>query len=301
MRLGRLRQRRVSLNKRLAAEISAATGIPFDLAHAQAASGGCIHHGHILTGRCGRKFFVKSNRADRLDLFTAEAEGLCELTNAHCLHIPQPIAWAADQDNAWLILEYLPLASHGDAAALGQTLAALHRHTEPRFGWRRDNHIGNTPQPNAWHDDWICFWREQRLGFQLDLARHNSAPDSLIKACRAVASHLPELFADYRPVASLLHGDLWGGNAAFVNAAPCLFDPAVYYGDREADIAMTELFGGFGPAFYAAYQAAWPLNPGYARRRDLYNLYHLLNHFNLFGGSYGQQAEHSARRLCAPA
>ncbi len=283
----------------LAADISAATGIPFEIADEQDAGGGGIHHGRILKGRCGRIFFVKLNRADRLDLFEAEADGLHELAATGCFRVPKPVSSGADRNTAWLILEYLPLSSRGDAAALGQSLASLHRHTQPRFGWRRDNHIGSTLQQNDWNDDWIAFWREHRLGFQLGIARCNGAPASLIHACQAIISHLPDLFADYRPVASLIHGDLWSGNAAYTNGAPCVFDPAVYYGDREADIAMTELFGGFSHAFYTAYRAAWPLDPGYERRRDLYNLYHLLNHYNLFGGGYGRQAEQSAKRLLA--
>lgn len=287
------------LNAHLAAAITAATGTPFEPAGTQEVSGGCINRGQILSGHCGRRYFVKTHRADRLDLFEAEADGLQALAATATLRVPAPIAWGAHQDNAWLILEYLPLQSHGDAAAMGRALAALHRHTQTRFGWHRDNHIGSTPQINAWADDWIHFWRERRLGFQLDLARRHGATASLVKAVTAVADNLPALFADYRPVPSLLHGDLWSGNAAFTEGTPCVFDPAVYYGDREADIAMTELFGGFSPAFYAAYQTAWPLDPGYAHRRELYNLYHLLNHYALFGGSYGHQAEHCARRLAA--
>lgn len=285
--------------KALSTAISAATGAPFECIDEREAGGGCINRGLILSGRCGRRFFVKLNRSGCLDLFEAEAEGLHALAASQALRIPVPITWGTEGDTAWLILEYLPLSPRGDFAALGRALANLHRQTQPRFGWHRNNHIGATPQHNDWNPDWIDFWRIQRLGFQRDLARHNGAPASLINACDAVASRLPELLADYQPSASLLHGDLWGGNAAFVNGAPCVFDPAVYYGDRETDIAMTELFGSFSHDFYAAYQDAWPLDPGYARRRDLYTLYHLLNHFNLFGGSYGRQAEQCAARLRA--
>ncbi len=283
----------------IAADISAATRIPFSIADTQEVGGGSIHRSQVIKGHCGRAFFVKINRADRIDLFEAETHGLRELARSGCIRVPEPIALGSNKEAAWLVLEHLALSSHGDATALGRALASLHRCTAPRFGGQRDNYIGSTLQPNAWDDDWITFWREHRLGFQLEIARRNGAPDSLIKASHAVINRLPDLFADYRPVPSLLHGDLWSGNAAYINHAPCLFDPAVYYGDREADIAMTELFGGFSPTFYAAYREAWPLDPGYERRRTLYNLYHLLNHYNLFGGSYGKQAEQGALAILA--
>lgn len=289
----------MSLIDDLAVTIAATTGLPFQPVHQQQASGGCINQNLILSGHCGRRFFIKLNRADHLDAFEAEADGLHELAQTQALRVPRALGWGTHRDKAWLILEYLPLTPHGDAVALGHGLATLHRNIHTHFGWKRDNFIGNTPQPNAWSTDWVDFWREQRLGHQLALARHDGAPARLLSACADVAAALPELFADYRPVASLLHGDLWGGNTAFCDRAPCLFDPASYYGDRETDIAMTELFGGFSPAFYAAYQASWPLKPGYPLRRKLYNLYHILNHHHLFGGSYAQQAESLCQQILA--
>lgn len=263
--------------------------------------GGCINHSLTLSGDCGRRFFIKLNHADRLDTFEAEADGLRTLARASALRVPQPITYGRHRNNAWLILEYLPLTPQGDAAALGRGLAALHRNTHTHFGWERDNFIGRTSQPNAWHSDWIAFWREQRLNPQRTLARQDGAPESLLTACAHVAAALPDLFADYRPIPALLHGDLWAGNAAFCDHAPCVFDPAIYYGDREADLAMTELFGGFSPAFYAAYHTAWPLDPGYPLRRKLYNLYHILNHHHLFGGAYARQAEALCRQILAEA
>ena len=188
-------------------------------------------------------------------------------------------------------MEFLELRSRGDFAALGRMLATLHRSHGDEFGWPRDNYIGATPQPNGRSASWRDFWRERRLGPQLALAKRHGYPIDI--------GNVGDLLDGHEPAPSLLHGDLWSGNAAFLaSGAPALFDPAVYYGDREADLAMTELFGGFPRQFYAAYEAAWPLAPGYERRKHLYNLYHLLNHLNLFGGGYLAQVR-SALRLLA--
>ena len=185
-----------------------------------------------------------------------------------------------------LELERLELASGGDYRALARMLAALHRTQSDRYGWPGDNYIGATPQPNGWSTDWVEFWRERRMKPQLALAASNGfAVDSgfLLEGLGKLIGH--------QPPASLLHGDLWSGNAGFHRGEPVIFDPAVYYGDREADLAMTELFGGFPREFYAAYDEAYPLPAGYAQRKHLYNLYHLLNHLNLFGGAYLGQVE----------
>ncbi len=189
---------------------------------------------------------------------------------------------------AVLSLEWLDLRSDGDYAALARMLARVHRHTGPRFGWERDNWIGLGPQRNGWSTDWPAFFEDKRLAPQLELARRKGYSFS-IPDVKALLAHRPE--------PSLLHGDLWRGNAGFVAQGPVLFDPAVYYGDREADLAMTELFGGFPPAFYASYREEWPLEPGYEERKHLYNLYHLLNHLNLFGPGYLGQVEASLRLL----
>lgn len=166
------------------------------------------------------------------------------------------------------------------------------------YGYVQDNFIGTTPQPNSWKDNWVDFWREQRLGFQLRLAQENGYGGRLQHLGQKLLDALPAFFAGYTPQPSLLHGDLWSGNHSFLaDGTPAVFDPAAYYGDREADLAMTELFGGYPADFYAAYRAAYPLDTGYAVRRDLYNLYHILNHANLFGGGYVRQAEQMMQRL----
>jgi len=183
---------------------------------------------------------------------------------------------------------------------LGRMLAHMHEHTGERYGWARDNFIGLTPQANAWHDDWIAFWETQRLRPQLELAHRNGYGDALAQQGDALLAALPALLGGHRPPAALLHGDLWSGNAgALADGTPVIFDPAAYYGDPEADLAMTELFGGFMPAFYEGYREARDVDYGYAVRKTLYNLYHVLNHLNLFGGTYLHQAERMMRQLLA--
>ncbi len=204
--------------------------------------------------------------------------------------------------SAFLVLEHLELGAGSDAAyrALGRQLAATHAHHGARFGWHRDNFIGATVQYNRESGSWAEFWQQQRLAPQLVLAAENGMRGNLQRLGDALLAALPRFFAGYAPAAALVHGDLWSGNAAFlVDGSPVVFDPAVYYGDREVDLAMTELFGEFPAAFYAAYREVAPLADGYEVRRTLYNLYHVLNHANLFGGGYAAQAERMIERLLA--
>jgi len=189
-------------------------------------------------------------------------------------------------------MEYIPLGGKDSGLKLGQQLAAMHRKSWDKFGWFRDNTIGSTPQPNTPTDNWVEFYREHRLRFQLDLAADNGG-NRLLDQGEHLMGSLDAFFPDYDPLPSLLHGDLWGGNySTDRDGNPVIFDPATYYGDREADIAMTELFGGFPNDFYSTYNQAWPLDAGYSTRKTLYNLYHVINHFNLFGGGYLSQADH---------
>jgi fructosamine-3-kinase len=282
----------------VAAAIARATGQPFTPAATEAAGGGSINRGYRLTdGR--RTFFVKVNRAGVRAMFEAEAEGLQALAAARALRVPVPVCHGEDTRSSWLVLEHLELrrGTTEQMAALGRGLAALHAARGPRFGWHRDNTIGSTPQPNAWHDSWPAFWRERRLRCQLELARRNGYGTAL-RESDALLDAVDALLAGHTPAPSLLHGDLWAGNAGCTaGGEPVVFDPACYYGDRETDLAMTVLFGGFPPAFHAAYEHAAPLAPGHAVRRELYNLYHVLNHLNLFGGGYLQQAAGMLGRL----
>lgn len=277
----------------LAEQIGAATGRPFRVEHHRPIGGGCINTATVLEGDTHR-YFVKFNAASRAAMFEAEAAGLRELADTNALRVPGPICWGVSGDTAYLVLEFLDLDSGNscDLARLGRGLAALHRATAARFGWEHDNTIGTTPQINTPSDDWIEFWGTHRLGYQLSLAQRNGYRGPLHRKGERLLAGLSHFFGAYSPQAALLHGDLWSGNySALAGGEPVIFDPAVYYGDREADIAMTELFGGFGPDFYSAYGADYPLDSGYPVRRQLYNLYHVLNHLNLFGAGYGRQAE----------
>ena len=230
--------------------------------------------------------FRKEAAAERADAFAAEADGL-EALRPH-IRVPQVLDHGLKGGRAFILLEQLDLQSGGDYAALGRMLAGLHRHSGPRFGWHRDNYIGLMPQQNGWCDDWLEFWRERRLRPQVERARENGFRVEMPRL---------DLLNHHRPPASLLHGDLWSGNAGFTAEGPVIYDPAVYYGDRETDLAMTELFGGFPREFYRAYNEVLPLDPGYDKRKHLYNLYHLLNHLNIFGGGYLGQVRDSLRRL----
>jgi fructosamine-3-kinase len=287
----------------VAASIARATGKAFQVDHADPVSGGCINQGFHLQGN-GREFFVKLNAASALTMFEAEATGLEEIAATGTVRVPLPTCAGSNRERAWLVLEYLPLSSGGPRAmeALGERLAAMHCTTQERFGWTRDNTIGSTPQSNAHLSDWSEFWRRHRLGYQLDLAARNGHSRELQRKGALLLEWVPNLFVGHRPAASLLHGDLWAGNAAATSDnEPVVFDPAVYYGDREVDLAMTVLFGGFPAEFYSAYESVWPLDPGHRERRDLYNLYHVLNHLNLFGGGYLRQALEMIDRLLAAA
>lgn len=272
------------------AHIVAATGQPFRLARIRS-GGGCINRTVVLEGE-GQLYFVKYNDASLLEMFSAEAEGLAALRETRTIRVPVPICSSANTEIAFLVLEYLPLEPAGTQAQerLGAALARLHRITQPHFGWHRTNTIGTIPQPNRPTADWIDFLREQRLGHQLRLAAKNGHRRLVAKGERLLAN-LDRFFGGYAVQPSLLHGDLWSRNVAQVGSEPVVFDPAIYFGDREADLAMTELFGGFTEEFYGAYCAAWPLASGYEVRRTLYNLYHILNHVNLFGSSYLGQAD----------
>lgn len=276
------------------------TGEPFRPRACAPVGGGCINQAYSLSGEDGRRFFVKVNAARFADVFEAEMDGLQALLEAGAIRAPRPLARGVDAGQAWLLMEWLALRAEGDAARAGSQLAELHRAPQPGWGWRRDNYIGSAPQANAARDTWVAFLRDQRLAPQLRMARANGAGRRLLDAGERLLADLDAFFAAYAPRPSLLHGDLWGGNHAYCEGgAPVIFDPAVYCGDREADIAMTELFGGFGERFYSAYREAWPLDAGYMARRELYNLYHVLNHFNLFGGGYARQAEGMLGRLHA--
>jgi protein-ribulosamine 3-kinase len=289
----------------IAAAISDAMRADFDLVAAEGVGGGCIHNAMRLEGETGdgrKRYFAKANEARFAPMFAAESDGLAALREAGALRVPRVILQGDDGDEAWLVLEWLDLAplDAGSGARLGEGLAAQHRLPQARFGWATDNFIGSTPQANGWSDDWLSFWRDKRLHAQLRLAARSRLPSRLIDRGERLLADCEAFYRAYRPAPSLLHGDLWSGNAAaLADGTPVVFDPAVYVGDREADIAMTELFGAFPSQFHAAYRGAWPLDAGYSVRRDFYNLYHLLNHANLFAGGYVRQSEQQVERVLA--
>jgi len=275
----------------ISAHISQVTGISFRPSQQRSLGGGCINAAASLSDG-QQTYFVKLNQAAQVAMFEAEAAGLAEMVASQTIRVPQPVCWGTVDNSAYLVLEWLEFGGRGGGTAwagMGRNLAAMHRTSSPNgFGWKMDNTIGSTPQPNPWMDDWTTFWQTHRIGFQFQLANRRGGffpkQDQLLDA-------IPKLLAGHDPQPSLVHGDLWSGNAAVTRTGePVIFDPATYYGDREVDLAMTELFGSFPSEFYQAYKNAFPLDSGYQQRKVLYNLYHILNHFNLFGGGYDSQA-----------
>ncbi len=281
--------------------IESSTQQPFYLLKTQAISGGDINRAYHLQAK-DQSYFVKLNRPEQRLMFESEAAGLQALAQAKSIRVPKAIAYGTTSDHAFLVLEYIELHSLTPISGrqLGERLAELHLQKQRYFGWHRDNTIGSTVQVNGQYQDWVKFWQEQRLGYQLKLAATKGYGPRLQTQGEKLCSKLNALFTDYHPQPSLVHGDLWGGNAAADDQGnPVIFDPACYFGDRETDLAMTELFGGFGTTFYQAYQSVFPLAPGYAQRKILYNLYHILNHLTLFGQSYLHQAEKMIDSLLA--
>ena len=285
--------------------IQDATRADYEVTSVEAVSGGCIHRAVKVSGEDagGKKsYFAKVNEEEKKGLFAAEAEGLEAIGKAGQMRVPKVIARGEEEEHSFLVLEWLDLAALDATSGpkLGEALAAQHRLPQDKFGWGRDNFIGSSPQVNGWSEDWLSFWRDKRLHAQLRLAAHNRLPSKMIDRGERLTTDCEVFFRTYSPLPSLLHGDLWGGNAAAIaGGIPVVFDPAVYVGDREADVAMTELFGGFPKEFRTAYGEAWPLDAGYAVRRNFYNLYHVLNHANLFAGDYVASATRSIEKLLA--
>ena len=289
--------------QQLGAVIAQATGQAFVPADQQAATGGDASQAFVLTGRDERRFFVKLDRPEAAPMLAAEAAGLEELAQSRSIRVPAVVAHGAFAERAYLVSEYIALR-RADRACLirfGEALSEMHGIVAPRHGWHRDNLLGATRQYNTPHGDWLEFWRENRLAAMLDaLAADQPA---LARDGDRLLAVLSDLLAGHTPEPSLLHGDLWSGNMAMdADGKPVIYDPAVYYGDRETDLAMTELFGGFGPAFYEAYWGSWPMRAEYREiRRPLYQLYHLLNHARLFGAGYVAPSRRLMQELIAQA
>ncbi|MBD2627469.1 fructosamine kinase family protein [Trichormus variabilis] len=277
--------------------ISQVTGQKFQTQQHLSVSGGCINQGYAVSD--GKLvYFVKLNQASQVTMFEAEMLGLQQMHHTNTILVPQPLCWGTASNSSYIVLEWLEMRDSDSKSwqEMGRKLAAMHKVTSQNgFGWDMNNTIGSTPQINTWTDNWAEFYTKHRLGYQFQLAtrRGGSFPlqDKLLAA-------IPELLADHHLQPSLVHGDLWGGNAGCtVDGEPVIFDPATYFGDREVDIAMTELFGGFPPTFYQGYKEVFPPNSGYEKRKTIYNLYHVLNHFNLFGGGYASQANQMIERI----
>jgi len=263
----------------------------FSVKQQQNMSGGSINNASLLIGADGRRYFVKTNQTGKSSMFEAETKGLQALASSQSIRVPESVCFGDDKSQSYIVLEYLDLSGRANQIALGEQLAAMHRVQSKQFGWELDNTIGATYQPNHKMDNWLDFWRDQRLGFQLRLAAENGYGGELQSLGERLLSEMSKLFTGHEVVPSMLHGDLWGGNVAGLSdGTPVIYDPAFYYGDREADIAMTYVFGGFDPDFYASYQNAYPLDDGFVVRKHLYNVYHIINHLNMFGDGYHGQA-----------
>jgi fructosamine-3-kinase len=281
----------------IAAQISQVTGEKFAGTHRRPVGGGSVNQAYALVDG-STAYFIKINQASRIAMFEAEALGLRELAATRTIRVPRSICWGTVDGSAYIVLEWLDLGygTHRAWEEMGHHLAAMHRVTSPQgFGWSQSNTIGFMPQINSWTADWATFFVEHRIGYQLLLARRRGGrfPDG-----DRLLNEIPKILAGHQPQPSLVHGDLWSGNAAVTKLEePVILDPATYYGDREVDLAMTELFSGFPAEFYRAYEEAYPLEPGFDRRKILYNLYHILNHFNQFGGSYEAQANQMMAKL----
>lgn len=287
--------------KDIGADVAFTTQTSFTITQSTPIGGGCINQTYCISDGTQR-YFVKLNGYDQISMFENEAAGLMEIHQSKTMRAPLPICYGCNSFSAWLVLEYVDMRgpASGKGSDLGIQLAAMHRRTSNHFGWTRNNTIGATPQINSTSSNWVDFWRTHRLSYQLELAQRNGFNGKLQTLGEKLLMELDKLLTDTFPAASLLHGDLWSGNYGYDERGnPVIFDPAVYYGDREADMAMTELFGGFPADFYSAYRHEYPLDSGYNTRKIVYNLYHILNHLNLFGSSYRPQAEQMMSVLLA--
>lgn len=269
--------------------ISRVIGEKFSNQKRRSLSGGCINQGYAVSSG-DKTYFVKLNQASMIDMFEAEVLGLEEMLHSNSIRVPKPICCGIADNSSYIVLEWLEMngTNNKSWSEMGRKLAAMHKTTTSLgFGWKINNTIGSTPQINTWTADWAEFYTKHRLSYQFKLALQRGADfpqqEKLLAAMSKILTHQPQ--------PSLVHGDLWGGNAGFtVKGEPMIYDPATYFGDREVDVAMTELFGGFPADFYRGYNEVFPLDAGYEQRKTIYNLYHIINHFNLFGGGYADQA-----------
>jgi len=261
---------------------------------------GCINETWEAFGKGAESLFIKSGPASAFGMYQCEEHGLEALRQCEAVHVPKVLGCHVLEDVAVLVLEFIPLCSPSavDDVAIADGLAQLHSISGPAFGFDQDNFIGRSPQVNQFHQDWWTYWCECRLRPQWRLAQLKGMRPGLLERLEAVIENVPGYFGEHQPRPVLLHGDLWSGNLALDESGRlCLFDPAVYYGDAETDIAMSRMFGAMRPGVYARYHQQMPEQPGAEFRRTLYDLYHWLNHFNLFGVTYLGQAENTIDAL----
>ena len=278
--------------------ITQVIGQQFSIKHKQPVAGGDINLCYWLSDY-QHNYFIKLNDKSRLQQFESEAYSLAQITQLKTMSCPNVIATGTTLDKSYLILEYLPFkkATAKEWFNFGEQLARMHKtSTHGQFGWEHDNYIGTTLQPNGWQSNWRTFFAEQRIGWQLQLLAEKSIKlgniEHIVDACHDILQH-------HQVTPCLVHGDLWQGNLGFNDDGAFIFDPASYYGDREVDIAMSELFGQLPGEFYQGYQGTYPLNNDYDKRKLVYNFYHILNHANLFGGVYIEQCKANLTRILA--
>ncbi len=257
-------------------------------------SGGCISNAYEVNTKNGNSYFLKNNYSSGNDMFFTEAHGLQELGKPGVITIPKVISF----DEEFILLDFIESSgrSKNFSEDFGRKFAMLHKFNNEKYGFYEDNYIGSNPQPNIPENDeaknWTKFYFNKRILYQFHLAeKSGNSTSELRSSISKLENKIDSIITDNSEKPSLLHGDLWGGNYIVdKNGFACLIDPAVYYGNREADLAMTKLFGGFDSKFYQAYNEEFPLAEGYDYRESIYKLYHVLNHLNLFGSGYYSQA-----------
>jgi fructosamine-3-kinase len=281
----------VTIWQHLETELQSLCGGHFKIEQTIPVAGGDVNQAYHLKG-CTQAFFVKLNSAGLLEMFAKEAAGLSALSQTNTIEVPQAVVFGEYDHHSYLVMPYLAMDKRGDIRDFAQALAAMHLSGGDRFGFDEDNYIGKTPQSNRWDDHWGRFFARERIGRQLDILAGQGVSPGLIDKGHHLMEKLEPFLNDHNPAVALVHGDLWSGNYSFIEGGrPVIYDPAVYYGDAEVDLAMLELFGAPGKTFFAAYNSVNPIKPGYALRKQAYNLYHILNHANFFGGSYIQQSQ----------
>ena len=263
------------------------------IVNSRSVSGGCISDSQIITTVSGKKYFLKINFDQPTDMFKSEANGLNELRKANTIRIPEVVS----VNSHFILLECIESGTriNNFFEDFGRKFAQLHKYKSDKYGFYENNYIGSTPQKNIpdknEESNWIEFYFNKRILFQYQLANKNGYADSrLTSLIKKLENKISDILKNSDETPCLIHGDLWGGNFIVDDIGQaCLIDPAVYYGHREADLAMTKLFGGFSPEFYNAYNEYYPLKDGYEYRENIYKLYHVMNHLNLFGTGYYSQ------------